>query len=154
MHYHKKNYFQGGVSENAEIQVHTIDYLWYWKQEQLIWCWHENNVKKVMGQLYGTSSCTQRACKFKTLVFKLLKWNFESIILYPPLCLQHHCLISSQSSFWQQHLMQQNTQQPNSRIGPRIAGSRYFSGKPSDLSGNEPPLAGPPAPCALLESRS
>ncbi len=26
MHCHKKNYFQGGVSESAKIKVHTIDY--------------------------------------------------------------------------------------------------------------------------------
>ncbi len=26
MHYHKKNYFKGGVSESAQIKVHTIDY--------------------------------------------------------------------------------------------------------------------------------
>ncbi len=26
MHYHKKNYFQGGVSESAQNEVHTIDY--------------------------------------------------------------------------------------------------------------------------------
>ena len=27
MHYHKKNYFKGGVSESAKIKVHTIDYI-------------------------------------------------------------------------------------------------------------------------------
>ncbi len=26
MHYHKKNYFQGGVSESPENQTQTIDY--------------------------------------------------------------------------------------------------------------------------------
>ena len=70
-----------------------------------------------------------------------------------PLFLQQ-LRISSQSSLCRQHLTQHTRQHPMSRIGTRIAGSRYFRGRPWDLSEMWSPLEEPPVPCALLESRS